>query len=67
MKLRIMKKEYIIPQTREYHVDVLLMLNTSDGEGDGNQFGNRFDDECDDEFDDKFKDVYEDEEDDYGY
>ena len=58
-----MKKEYIIPQTREYHVDVLLMLNTSDGEGDGNQFGNRFVDE----FDDEFEDEYEDEEDDYGY
>ena len=44
-----MKKKYIIPETKEYNVDVLLMLNTSDTEGDGNQFSKEFD--ADDEGD----------------
>ena len=40
-----MKKEYIIPETKEYNVDVMLMLNTSDSEGSGEQFGKEYWDE----------------------
>ena len=45
-----MKKEYISPETKEYNVDVLLMLNTSDGEGDGNQFSKEFDADDEDDY-----------------
>jgi hypothetical protein len=45
-----MKKEYIIPETKEYNVDVLLMLNTSDNEGDGNQLSKEFDADDEDDY-----------------
>ena len=45
-----MKKEYIIPDTKEQNVDVLLMLNTSDNEGDGNQFSKEFDADDEDDY-----------------
>ena len=45
-----MKKEYIIPETKEYHVDILLMLGVSDKEGDGNQFSKEYDADDEDDY-----------------
>ena len=50
-----MKKEYIVPETKEYNIGILLMLNTSGIEGDGLQFSRRrkrriFDEDEEDDF-----------------